>query len=84
MRHVDGGLGKALEALAVQLVQHDGQQDGDGEAEDQPEQVQQEVADMCAKELPEYVQPAFYAFRDSMPYTPIGKIDYRKLESLSA
>ena len=49
-----------------------------------PEQVQQEVADMCAKELPEYVQPAFYAFRDSMPYTPIGKIDYRTLESLSA
>ena len=48
-----------------------------------PDEVQQEIAEMCAKELPEYVQPAYYVFHDSMPYTPIGKIDYRALEEAS-
>ena len=42
MGHVDGGLGKPLEALAVQLVQQDRQQDRDREAEQQPVQVEQE------------------------------------------
>ena len=48
------------------------------------EQIQMEIVHLCKKELPEYVQPAFYEFRDSMPYTPIGKIDFRALESAAA
>lgn len=34
----------------------------------------------CAEALPEYVQPAGYAFVDEFPYTQIGKVDYRALE----
>lgn len=35
---------------------------------------------MCAEGLPEYVQPIAYKFISSMPMTPIGKVDYRRLE----
>ena len=38
--HVDGRLGEALEPLGVQLIQHDGQQDRDREAEEQAIHVQ--------------------------------------------
>ena len=34
----------------------------------------------CAEALPEYVQPAGYAFVDEFPYTQVGKVDYRALE----
>ena len=34
----------------------------------------------CAEALPEYVQPAGYAFVDEFPYTQAGKVDYRALE----
>ena len=40
----------------------------------------EELRQLCAEELPEYVQPVGYKFIDSMPMTPIGKFDYRKLE----
>ena len=43
-------------------------------------QVIKELRQLCAEELPEYVQPVAYKFIDSMPMTPIGKFDYRKLE----
>ena len=36
---------------------------------------------LCAEKLPEYVQPVDYKFRDELPLTPIGKIDYLALES---
>lgn len=48
------------------------------------EQIQEEIVQLCKKELPEYVQPAFFRFRDNMPYTSIGKIDFRALEAVSA
>lgn len=48
------------------------------------EQVQRELEQLCHRELPEYVQPAAFRFRDAMPYTPIGKIDFRALEIASA
>jgi long-chain acyl-CoA synthetase len=32
------------------------------------------------EELPEYVQPVAYKFISEMPLTPVGKVDYRKLE----
>ena len=43
-------------------------------------QIIKELRQMCAEELPEYVQPVGYKFIDSMPMTPVGKFDYRKLE----
>ena len=43
-------------------------------------QVVKELRQLCAEELPEYVQPVGYKFIDSMPMTPVGKFDYRKLE----
>lgn len=43
-------------------------------------QIEQEIKDLCNKNLPEYVVPSYYHFRDSMPLTPIGKIDFKALE----
>ena len=43
-------------------------------------QIIKELRQLCAEELPEYVQPVGYKFIDSMPMTPVGKFDYRKLE----
>jgi len=42
--------------------------------------VRSELNDICSKELPEYAQPCDFIFRDSLPLTPIGKIDYISLE----
>lgn len=44
-------------------------------------QVIRELERMCAEELPEYVQPVAYKFISSMPMTPVGKVDYRRLEA---
>ena len=43
-------------------------------------QVIKELRQLCTEELPEYVQPVGYKFLDELPLTPIGKVDYRKLE----
>lgn len=43
-------------------------------------QVIRELREMCAEGLPEYVQPAGYKFISAMPLTPVGKVDYRRLE----
>lgn len=43
-------------------------------------QVIRELREMCAERLPEYVQPAGYKFIREMPLTPVGKVDYRRLE----
>ena len=39
-----------------------------------------ELKELCAEQLPEYVQPVDYKLRDNLPLTPIGKIDYISLE----
>ena len=39
-----------------------------------------ELAELCSKELPEYAQPVGFRFVESLPLTPIGKVDYRALE----
>ena len=49
----------------------------------QKSDVQQQLAALCQKELPEYAQPVDYAFRDSLPLTSIGKVDYQALENIS-
>ncbi len=43
-------------------------------------QIVRELRALCAEELPEYVLPVGYKFLSALPYTPIGKVDYRALE----
>ena len=43
-------------------------------------QILRELRQLCLEELPEYVQPVGYKFISEMPFTPVGKVDYRKLE----
>ena len=42
--------------------------------------IEKELIKLCISELPEYAQPIRYVFCESLPLTPIGKIDYRTLE----
>lgn len=48
------------------------------------DQIMHEIIDLCAEKLPEYVQPVDYKFRDELPLTPIGKVDYLSLEAEDA
>lgn len=43
-------------------------------------QVLRELRHLCEKELPEYAQPVGYKLLEALPYTPTGKVDYRRLE----
>ena len=43
-------------------------------------QIIKELRQLCMEELPEYVQPVGYKFISEMPFTPIGKVNYRQLE----
>ena len=52
----------------------------DPEADKKKRQVLRELRQMCKEELPEYVQPIGYKFISAMPLTPVGKVDYRRLE----
>ncbi len=47
------------------------------------EQVKAELFALCKAELPEYAQPVDFVFIDKLPLTPIGKVDYRKLEEMT-
>ena len=42
--------------------------------------IEQELRELCAAELPAYSLPDKYVFRESMPLTAVGKIDFRALE----
>lgn len=44
-------------------------------------QVQKELEDMCIREFSQRDVPYYYEFKESIPFTPNGKVDYRKLES---
>ena len=52
----------------------------DPAAADKKRQILRELQQLCVEELPEYVQPVAYKFISEMPLTPVGKVDYRKLE----
>lgn len=52
----------------------------DPAADHKKRQIVRELQQLCKEELPEYVQPVGYKFLDELPLTPIGKVDYRKLE----
>ena len=45
--------------------------------------IREELVHICKKGLPEYAQPMEYRFCEKLPLTPIGKVDYRKLEEIS-
>ena len=45
--------------------------------------VKAELRKLCESELPEYAQPVDFRFIESMPLTPIGKVDYRALEKMA-
>lgn len=42
--------------------------------------VKSEIANLCHEKLAEYSQPEEIEFIDTLPLTPIGKVDYRALE----
>ncbi len=42
--------------------------------------VKKDIKDYCEKNLAKYMLPKEYVFRESLPKTMIGKVDYRKLE----
>lgn len=44
-------------------------------------EIKQELVALCKKELLEYAQPIEIIFKNSLPLTTIGKIDYRALEN---
>lgn len=46
--------------------------------------VKKELISACKTALPEYAQPSDFVFVEELPLTPIGKVDYRKLEELAA
>lgn len=46
-------------------------------------QIKAEISELCQHKLPEYAQPVGYKFCESLYYTPVGKVDYRRLETES-
>ncbi len=46
-------------------------------------EVESELVELCKNELPEYAQPSAYKFREALPVTPIGKVDFKALEQES-
>lgn len=50
------------------------------ETDHNPEDIENEILMLCEQQLPEYYWPCEIEFNESLPLTPIGKIDYLKLE----
>lgn len=50
------------------------------ETDRNPEAIENEILMLCEEQLPEYYWPCEIEFNESLPLTPIGKIDYLKLE----
>ena len=46
--------------------------------------IEETLRQHCEEKLPSYARPTFYEFRDSLPLTAAGKIDYRALEERAA
>lgn len=43
--------------------------------------VENQIRESCEKELPSYMIPVEYRFVEKLPYTSVGKVDFRKLET---
>ncbi len=46
-------------------------------------QIKEDLHQVCKSQLPEYSQPIDFIIMNNLPLTPIGKIDYRKLEDIA-
>lgn len=46
-------------------------------------EVEQELKSLCGDKLPNYQCPSVYEFRETLPHTAAGKVDYMKLEKES-
>lgn len=46
-------------------------------------EIKIQIKEYCRKELPEYMQPVGIDFLNELPLTPVGKVDYRKLEEMA-
>lgn len=44
-------------------------------------EIEREIKEYCKKNIPKNAIPYEYEFRDALPITKIGKVDYRKLEN---
>ena len=42
--------------------------------------IKKEIKELCEEHIPKYSLPYEYEYRESLPTTLIGKIDYKKLE----
>lgn len=47
------------------------------------EKIEEELRELCHKNLPEYACPFEYRFRQSLPLTTVGKVDWKRLEEES-
>lgn len=47
------------------------------------EKIKEELAVLCAENLPTYMVPSQYCFVKKIPHTPIGKVDFRALERMA-
>lgn len=45
--------------------------------------IENELREICENKLPEYARPMFYEFKEELPLTSAGKVDYRQLEKNS-
>lgn len=48
------------------------------------EKIKEEIRELCKSKLSEYSYPKAFIFRTELPYTQIGKVDYRKLEEIAS
>ena len=44
-------------------------------------EIRSQIKQLCSEQLPEYCQPVDYKFRENLPLTSIGKVDYLALEA---
>ncbi len=47
------------------------------------EQITEQILALCQKELPDYMVPEAVIYRDDLPRTSRGKVDYRELEQMA-
>lgn len=65
--HVQGKLPKAFIVLKEQYRENENM-------------ILEEISNICSQRLSEYYLPITFEVREKLPLTPIGKIDYKKLE----
>ena len=51
------------------------------EGKNREEKIEGALINLCKNDLPEYALPVCFNFVEEIPYTPIGKVDYRTLEA---